>query len=178
MVTFGRALVTFMISHQARNHSAVRRIVHQVVLVAATLGIACASANVVDAADTTAPIGSLSFTPSTYTKSTSVNLNLSASDSVGVTGYRTSTDSTPPAASGGGWSKVKSSASFVKVVNYTLTSGDGTKTVYAWYKDAAGNVSPTASASITPRPDAAHQRHPQRYPGQRPGRPQLVRLLR
>jgi hypothetical protein len=30
----------------------------------------------------------------------------------------------------------------------TLASGDGTQTVYAWYKDAAGNVSATASDSI------------------------------
>src|SRR5204863_108222 len=31
---------------------------------------------------------------------------------------------------------------------YTLASGDGSKTVYAWYKDAAGNVSTIAAASI------------------------------
>src|SRR5207253_6359104 len=29
-----------------------------------------------------------------------------------------------------------------------LASGEGTKTVYVWYKDAAGNVSATASDSI------------------------------
>ena len=31
---------------------------------------------------------------------------------------------------------------------FTLPSGDGIKTVYAWYKDAAGNVSATASDTI------------------------------
>src|SRR3989338_5025962 len=32
--------------------------------------------------------------------------------------------------------------------SYTLSSGDGTKTLYIWYKNAAGNVSSGASDSI------------------------------
>jgi hypothetical protein len=33
-------------------------------------------------------------------------------------------------------------------VPFTLSTGDGTKTVYAWYKDAPGNVSSPASDTI------------------------------
>jgi hypothetical protein len=43
---------------------------------------------------------------------------------------------------------VPATTSFTSNVSYTLPGGDGTKTVYAWYKDAAGNVSGTASDSI------------------------------
>src|SRR5439155_13728138 len=33
-------------------------------------------------------------------------------------------------------------------LSYALGAGDGTKTLYTWYKDAAGNVSTIAAASI------------------------------
>ena len=77
-----------------------------------------------------------------------MTLNLIATDGVGVTGYYLSTSSTPPSAGAGGWVAVTATTSYSSNVSYTLSSGDGTKTVYAWYKDAAGNVSATASASI------------------------------
>ncbi|MFO0793484.1 MAG: hypothetical protein U0586_05410 [Candidatus Brocadiaceae bacterium] len=35
-----------------------------------------------------------------------------------------------------------------ETISYTLSSGDGSKTVYVWYKDGDGNVSGTASDSI------------------------------
>ncbi len=78
----------------------------------------------------------------------SATLNLSASDAVGVTAYFVSSSSTAPAPGAPGWTAVGPTPSYNGSVGYTLTSGDGTKTVYAWYKDAANNVSATASASI------------------------------
>jgi hypothetical protein len=100
-------------------------------------------------ADTTAPTGSVTINSNAaYTATTAVTLNLSATDSIGVRGYYLSTSSTPPLATAAGWVTVTSTTSFSTNVSYTLTAGDGTKTVYAWYKDAAGNVSATASDAI------------------------------
>ena len=45
---------------------------------------------------------------------------------------------------------VQASSSYHAItINYVISSGDGTKEVYVWYKDAAGNVSAGASDSIT-----------------------------
>ncbi|MBI4689198.1 MAG: hypothetical protein HY754_02855, partial [Nitrospirae bacterium] len=99
---------------------------------------------------TTVPSGSISINNgATYTNSTSVTLNLSASDDTGVTGYYLSTSSTTPSSSASGWTTVTSTTSYSASVSYTPSSGDGTKTVYVWYKDSAGNVSSTCSDSIT-----------------------------
>ena len=86
----------------------------------------------------------------TYTSWTAVTVGLSATDNVGVTGYYLPNPptSTPPAASAAGWVAVTPTLSYSNSVPYTLSSGDGSKSLYAWYKDAAGNVSATASASI------------------------------
>ncbi|MCQ3919024.1 MAG: hypothetical protein DPW20_16920, partial [Candidatus Brocadia sp.] len=84
-----------------------------------------------------------------YTTSTAVTLDLSATDDVGVTGYYLSMDSTVPLASAAEWTMVSSTTAFHASVSYNLSAGDGGKTVYAWYKDAAGNVSNTTSDSIT-----------------------------
>ncbi len=101
------------------------------------------------ASDTAAPGGTLAFTPSaTYTSSTAMTLALAATDNVGVTGYYVSASSTPPTASAAGWATVASTTNYNGNLPYALTSGDGSKTVYVWYKDANGNLSPAASASI------------------------------
>jgi len=66
-----------------------------------------------------------------------------------VTGYYVSTSATTPTAGAAGWGAVTATPSYSNAnVPFTLPAGDGTKTVYAWYKDAAGNVSPTASDTI------------------------------
>jgi hypothetical protein len=65
-----------------------------------------------------------------------------------VTGYYLSTSSTAPTAGAAGWVAVTATTSFSRNVAYTLASGDGIKTVYAWYKDGAGNVSARTSDSI------------------------------
>ena len=102
------------------------------------------------APDTTAPSGSVSINSgASYTNSTAVTLNLSATDTVGVVGYYASTSSSTPTASASGWNSVTSATSYTGSVSYTLASGDESKTVYVWYKDSAGNVSSAASDSIT-----------------------------
>jgi FlaG/FlaF family flagellin (archaellin) len=99
--------------------------------------------------DTTGPAGSLSINGNApYTGSAAVTVTLAAIDAVGVTGYYVSTSATPPAATATGWTAVTSTTNYSGALGYTLTTADGTKTLYAWYKDAAGNVSATASASI------------------------------
>ncbi len=99
--------------------------------------------------DTTAPTGTLTINGTTAaTNATAATLNLSASDTVGVTGYYLSTSSTSPAAGAAGWVAVTATTSFSSNVAYTLSSWDGIKTIYAWYKDGAGNMSARASDSI------------------------------
>ena len=98
--------------------------------------------------DTTPPTGSMTINSgATLTTNATVTLNLSATDAVGVTGYYLSTVSTPPAAGAAGWTTITESKSYRADVPNSL-AGDGAKTLYVWYKDAEGNVSPTASAGI------------------------------
>ena len=101
--------------------------------------------------DTAAPSGSISINSGTsaYTKSTSVTLTLSATDSMGVTGYYLSTGSTAPSASASGWTTIDSTISYSGSVSRNLSAGDGLKIIYVWYKDAIGNISEIASDSIS-----------------------------
>ena len=100
--------------------------------------------------DTTSPTGSISINSNTaYANSATVTLTLSATDDVGVTSYYISTSSTTPAVSDSGWTAITSTTSYTENVSYTLSSGDGSKTIYAWYKDGSGNVSSSANDSIT-----------------------------
>jgi hypothetical protein len=94
--------------------------------------------------NTTAPIVT-DFTIPGSSTSLTVSINsFTATDDVGVTGYMVTNSSTAPAASASGWS---SSAP----TSYTFSSSttSGAKTLYAWVKDAAGNVSASKSASVT-----------------------------
>lgn len=101
-------------------------------------------------ADVIIPTGSININSgAAYTNAITVTLNLSASDSTGVTGYYLSTSSTKPSSDDIGWTSISFTTSYAAVVSYTLSSGDGSKTVYVWYKDEAGNVSDNASDSIT-----------------------------
>src|SRR3972149_8538401 len=83
------------------------------------------------------------------TNLTSVTLSISAADIVGVTGYYVTETSGTPSASAAGWVAVTSVTSYTTNVSFTLSSGDGPKTLYVWFKDAAGNVSPSKSDTIT-----------------------------
>jgi len=86
------------------------------------------------------------------TTSTAVTLTLSATDNVGVIGYYASETSTTPSASASGWTSVTSTTSYSATVSFTLSGGsvgDNTKTVYVWFRNSAGNISASASDSIT-----------------------------
>jgi len=78
--------------------------------------------------------------PNTAKSLTVPVLGLSATDTVGVTGYLISESATPPSSSDVRWSKtVPTSFTF---------SAAGTRTAYAWARDAAGNISASARASV------------------------------
>jgi hypothetical protein len=99
--------------------------------------------------DTTAPVGSVSIFNESYTNSATISLILTATDDSGITGYYLSESSSIPSASASGWTAVTETTSYSESVSFTLSSGDGTKNIYGWFKDEAGNVSTTASTSIT-----------------------------
>lgn len=90
-------------------------------------------------ADTIPPTGTISINSGmASTDITEVTLNLSASDASGVSQMRFSNDNVTYATPIG----------FYVVAEWTLTSGDGTKTVYAQFKDAVGNWSAAVSDMI------------------------------
>ncbi|MDP6766888.1 MAG: hypothetical protein QF691_12660, partial [SAR324 cluster bacterium] len=67
-----------------------------------------------------------------------VGLQLQGTDTNGITGFQVSeTNQQNP----NGFTSVSSASNFSKNLNLDLTSsGDGTKTIYAWYRDHAGNI--------------------------------------
>lgn len=82
---------------------------------------------------------------------TAVSLTVSittftATDNIAVTGYKLTESATQPTAGASGWTASAPTS-------YTFAS-DGTKTLYAWAKDAAGNVSPGVSDTVTVTLDA------------------------
>ena len=104
-----------------------------------------------------APQGTISINANaSYTNTTTVSLTLGATDSVGVTGYYLSTSNLNPSASASDWTTVTSNTSYSATVPYTLITTDGVKTLYCWYKDAAGNISTSSTDAIT-----LTQPHPQ-----------------
>jgi hypothetical protein len=93
------------------------------------------------ASDTTAPTVTAFTIPATSTSLTVPVTTFTATDNTGVTGYIITESATPPAASTAGWSAVAPSS-------YTATAS-GAHTLYAYARDAAGNVSASRSASVT-----------------------------
>ncbi|MGB9082489.1 MAG: Ig-like domain-containing protein [Desulfuromonadaceae bacterium] len=91
--------------------------------------------------DTIAPVIT-DFKMATSSATTTVSVSsFTATDNIGVAGYLITESATKPAATATGWkSSVPSS--------FTFSSGSGTKTAYAWVKDAAGNVSAAKSVSV------------------------------
>ncbi|MEW6117830.1 MAG: hypothetical protein AB1553_13180 [Nitrospirota bacterium] len=90
--------------------------------------------------DTTAPIVT-GFTVPATANTLTVSVSMTATDNVGVTGYLVNESATAPAAGAAGWSATAPTS-------YTFATA-GTKTLYAWAKDAAGNVSASRSGSVT-----------------------------
>ena len=91
--------------------------------------------------DTTPPSGSILINSGAgYTNSRSVTLTLSASDS--LSGVSRMMIANTSSFEGSSWESYRTSRS------WTLTSGDGKKTVYVRFKDGAGNVSRVYSDEI------------------------------
>ncbi|KAA0890515.1 hypothetical protein [Oryzomonas rubra] len=91
--------------------------------------------------DTTAPTVTGFSMPSSATSLTVSVLSFTATDNVGVAGYTITESATPPAASASGWSSTAPTS-------FTFTAA-GSKTAYAWAKDASGNISNSLIASVT-----------------------------
>ena len=91
--------------------------------------------------DTTAPSISSFTIPSTATGRTVSILSFTASDNTGVTGYLLSTSNTTPSSSDPSWTSTAPTS-------YTFLT-TGAQTLYAFAKDAAGNISTVSSATTT-----------------------------
>ena len=90
--------------------------------------------------DTTPPTVTAFTVPVTASTLTVGITTLTATDDVAVTGYLVNESAAAPSATAAGWSAAAPSS-------YTFATA-GTKTLYAWAKDAAGNVSRSMSASV------------------------------
>ena len=82
----------------------------------------------------------VSLTLSATSSSLAVSFTLSATDSVGVTGYLLNETGVAPTVGAAGWS-------FTAPTAYSFT-GSGLRTLYAYVKDAAGNIT-VKSAPVT-----------------------------
>ena len=90
--------------------------------------------------DTTPPTVTGFTIPPTSASLTVSITTFTATDNVGVTSYLVTDSATAPSASAAGWSPSAP-------LSYTFTTS-GTKTLFAWTKDAAGNVSTSLSATV------------------------------
>jgi chitinase len=91
--------------------------------------------------DVTAPTVTSFSVPAYATGLTVTITSFVATDNVGVTGYIVTETSSTPSLSDSRWSTTAQTS-------YTFSSA-GTKTLYAWAKDAAGNISSSRSAPVT-----------------------------
>jgi hypothetical protein len=92
-------------------------------------------------AETAPPIISVFSLPSAATSLIVPVSVFSAADNVAVTGYLITESSASPTANTKGWSATAPTS-------FTF-SGKGSKTAYAWARDAAGNISANRSATVT-----------------------------
>jgi hypothetical protein len=93
-----------------------------------------------EVADTIPPVITSFSLPSQATSLTVDVLTFAATDDMAVAGYFLTGISAPPAAGDAGWTTVAPTT-------YTFAE-EGTHTIYAWAKDAAGNVSEPATATV------------------------------
>ena len=89
----------------------------------------------------TQPSATIYFLRAKRNKSSVSISSFTASDDVGVTGYLVTESPTAPLPGATGWLTPAPTS-------YTFTTA-GSKTLYAWAKDAAGNVSASKSAAVT-----------------------------
>ena len=99
--------------------------------------------------DTVAPSGSITVNNNdTFTSLTGVTLNLAATDVNKVAAYLVSESPSTPSLNDIRWAAVTPTTSLSTNPTFTLSSGSGLKTVYAWFKDSVGNISNGYSDSI------------------------------
>ena len=99
--------------------------------------------------DTTAPaVTGFSIIPATSASLTVPIASLTATDAVGVTAYIITESSSKPLASDP-WVAVTSTTSYSTTSASYSAATPGAKTLYAWARDAAGNISTSRSASVT-----------------------------
>ena len=91
--------------------------------------------------DVTAPTVTGFSIPTTASSLTVTIDTFTATDAVGVTGYKLTESSTAPAYDAASWSGTAQT-------EYVFAT-EGAKTLYAWAKDAVGNVSASASDTVT-----------------------------
>ncbi len=90
--------------------------------------------------DTTPPTVTSFTVPATASSLTVSISNFTATDNIWVTGYLVNESSTAPLATASGWSPTVQTS-------YTFSTA-GNKNLYAWAKDAAGNVSASMTAGV------------------------------
>jgi len=108
---------------------------------AGTVSASRSATVVISEGDTVPPTVTAFSVPATTSSLTVSITTFTATDNVGVTGYLVNENAAKPAASDPGWSATRPAS-------YTFST-PGTKTLYAWAKDAAGNVSESRSAAVT-----------------------------
>ena len=83
------------------------------------------------------------------TTDAAVTLTLHRADAAGVIGYFVSENATAPTL-GSSWVTVTQTTTYDATgIPFTLSAGAGTKTVYAWFKNANNEISTAASDTIT-----------------------------
>jgi len=99
--------------------------------------------------DQTGPTGSMTINGGlTYTTSPAVTLNLSATDDSGVVDAVCFTNDDPAVTPSPSWSAWQDYNPSSPTASWTLPAPDGSKTVWAKYRDRAGNESVPAPGSI------------------------------
>lgn len=91
--------------------------------------------------DTTPPTVTAFTIPATASSLTVDITTFTATDNVGVTGFLLSESAVPPASSDPNWSGIATTTHYF--------SSAGFKTLYAWAKDAANNISASLNDSVT-----------------------------
>ena len=112
-----------------------------IILIMLVAGYATAYADGHHYRDTTPPTVTVFTIPSTSGSLTVPISAFAATDNVGVTGYLVTQTSTKPLSGASGWRSTPPAS-------YTFSTA-GAKTLFAWAKDAAGNVSASKSATVT-----------------------------
>ena len=103
----------------------------------------------------TASIKFVTADNATFTTIQTVTLLLESTDNrtndSGIAGYYYSENSTQPSIDLADWRSTSINKIFSTTLSYKLSDGTGSKTLYAWFKDLAGNVSTVKSVTIENR---------------------------